>query len=224
MTSLAGEIMDSAAALMNDVAKQIYGYPEQLPYLKLALKDFRELAQQHDFAVTNITSAEIVVPAGTVNIGFFTSPALPSDLVEIQDLWQSSTSGGAYTLLSKTELLDEGNNVATAGFVQWAWQGNKIVVNPSTTPVYLKLGYISTLFQNVTDQNSDLGVINADSFLHYRTAGLLARYCEENKERADDLDNSAGLAFDKVLSIEVKSGQLSPVRHRPFRGGRRVSI
>lgn len=218
--STAGEIMDSAAALMNDAAKTEYSYVKQLPYLKIALKDFRELAVQNDFAVTNILSAQLTVPAGTTAIGFSTIPALPADLVEVQDFWQSNTSGGPYSLLGKSLTLDEGSNVATAGFTQWAWENNLLKFNPSTGAVYVKISYVSTLFTSVVDENSNLGVINSDSFLHYRIAGLLSQFVEENKERADECNLNAGLAFDRILSIEAKSGQSSPVRRRPFRGGR----
>lgn len=223
MPSTAGEIMLSAAALMNDVQQQIHSYTNQFPYLKIALKDFKELAQLNDFAVSNITSTVLAVPADASVINFDSIPALPTSLVEIQQLWQSSQEAGPFTPVHKVQFLNQSlSNVQISSFFEWSWQDNGIKVWPALAPVYLKIDYISTLFSTIVDQNSNLQVINADSFLHYRLAGLLAEFVEENPERASSLNGNAGLAFDRILGIESKSSQQMPARRRPFRGGRRI--
>ena len=81
----------------------------------------------------------------------------------------------------------------------------------------MKIDYIRNLFTDVEDEESVLGVINCDSFLHYRIAGLCAEFIGENKTRADDLNTQAMGALERVTGIEAKGKQQIGTRHRPFR-------
>jgi len=216
----AGEIMDSAAALLNDTAKDVYTYTVQLPYLKMALKELRELFELSNAPVTNETSAVIPVDAGITAVGFDTAlPArLPSNLVEIQQLWERQRNSDPFIPMTKKEYLPhylEGQE--TNRFLIWAWISNEIRLLSADGDNDLKIDYIKTLFTAVTDQNSIIGVINAESFLHFRTAALIAQFIMENKARADELNGNALLAIDRVTGIESKAKQAITTRHRPFR-------
>lgn len=214
----AGEIMDSVAALLNDVNKQLYTYTNILPYLKIALKDFREEAQLNSLPVSNRVSTVITVPANTTTISHLTIPALPDDLVEVQSLWEGNVSTGPFGLLTPVASLPRTlDGISGAGYGIWTWANNGIQIPPPNRTIYLKLDYISTLFQNVTDQNSSLGVINADSYLHYRTAGHCALYIGENESRAQALYAQAEDAKNKILGISAKTKQAIVTRRRPFR-------
>lgn len=206
--------MDTVAALMNDTDMQQYTYLKQFPYLKIALRDFEELAQLNNIPVTNKVSVTLTVPAGTTALSDLTTPALPTDLVEIQQLWESSNNS-SFIPMHRVDFLNP-NLVNTNQFGSWAWSGNEIKL-PSAGLNYLKMNYISTLFSAIIDHNSSVQTINADSFLQYRTAGLCAQYIGENKERADDLNGNAQLAIDRILGIENKARQGVAIRHRPFR-------
>jgi hypothetical protein len=216
----AGEIMNSAAALLNDTAKDVYTFTVQLPYLQIALKELRELFELSNAPVTNETSAVIPVDSGTTVIGFNTTPALPSNLVEIQQLWERQRNSDPFIPMTKKEYLPhylEGQE--TNRFLIWAWIANEIRLLPADGDNDLKIDYIRTLFTAVTDQNSIIGVINAESFLHFRTAALIAQFIMENKARADELNGNALLAIDRVTGIESKAKQAITTRHRPFRAG-----
>lgn len=211
----AGDILDTSAALQNDTDKQVYTYLKQFPYLKIALRDFEELAQLNNIPVTNKISTVLTVPGSTVALSDVTSPALPTDLVEIQQLWES-TNNSSFVPMSRVDFLNP-NTVNSASYGAWSWQGNEIKLPSVAGIVYLKIDYISTLFSSIADENSPVQTINADSFLQYRTAGLCAQYIGENKERADDLNGNAALALDRILGIENKARQGVAIRHRPFR-------
>lgn len=215
----AGEIMDSVAALLNDTQKQVYTYANQLPYLKMAMKELRELLELSNIPVTNETSAVLTVPAGTTVVGFVTTPALPSDLVEIQRLWGRQSSSDSFYPLTKIEFLPHYLEDIDVNYLSvWAWLDNKIHLLASIQENQLKLDYIAQLFNLSTlDQNTAIGVINSDSFLQYKTAGLCAEYVGENSTRAQGLYANAIEALDRIIGIGNKSKQAIFTRHRPFR-------
>src|SRR5665213_3868171 len=89
---------------MNDYKQSVYTNIAVLPFLNLSLDELQELFEQNNIPVTNATSAAITIPAGTDRIGFDTTPSLPSDLIEIQQLWESTTGLNQWTPMDKREL------------------------------------------------------------------------------------------------------------------------
>lgn len=217
----AGDIMDASAALLNDVNKEVYTYTAQLPYLKIALKEFREVLQQSNIPVTNAVSSVLTVPANTSSIAFSaTTPLLPSDLAEIQQLWESQQLAGPFVPMTRKEFLPhylDGQQINQ--FLIWTWESNAIKVQSANAIVYLKIDYIKQLFNTITDQTTNLGVINSESWLNYKNAHLCARYIGEDQARANDMLLQVQLAEARLLGIENKAKQGISTRRRPFRGG-----
>lgn len=213
----AGDIMDKAAALLNDTEKQRYTYVAQFPYLEIALTDFRMIAQLNNVSVTNQRSSTITVPAGTTVISSDTSPTLPTDLVDIISLYENNVTTGQFIEVRRRNFLTP-TDTQVAQFGRYAWNNNEIQLPSATGIIYLQIDYISTLFSLVVDENSEVKVINADSFLWYRLAALCSRYIGEDTERAGVLDGEAQLKIDQILGIENKSKQGMATRRRPFRG------
>lgn len=215
---LASEIMDSSAVLLNDVAKQVYTYVVQLPFLKISLKELREYLELNNVQCTNETSSVIAVDAGVTAIGFTTTPALPSDLVEIQELWERERNTDPFVPMVRKEFLPhylEGEE--TSMLLLFEWSDNTIKFLPSNRNNDVKIDYIQQLFGNVTQSTSPIGVINSDSYLHFRTAALCAEFIGENKSRADELNVEAEKSLDRMTGIESKAKQSISTRHRPFR-------
>jgi hypothetical protein len=210
--------MDAAAALLNDTEKQVFTYVAQLPYLKIALKELREWMELSNAPVTNKTSAVITVPIGTTVVGFATSPALPSDLVEIQEVWERKSSDSSFIPMVRREFLShvlDGETVTQ--FQIWAWKNNTIELPEASVAIELKLDYIQNLFTNIIDQNSKISVVNCESFLSFRTASLCAEFIGENESRAQKLDAHAQAALERREGIDSKGKQQIATRHRPFR-------
>lgn len=215
----AGNVMDKAAVLMNDAAKQEFTYTVQLPFLQMALQDLRKQLQLNNSPVTNHVSTVITIPAGTVSIGFGgVAPKLPDDLIEIQQLWESNTGTNQWIPITKVEFLPHYLEGATTNqFLCWAWLDNNIKLPEASADIDIKLDYIKDLFTVITDENSVLRVINCDSYLQYHTAALLAEFVAEDKERAESLDGEAVNALDIMLGIDNKGRQQIATRRRPFR-------
>lgn len=224
-TSLtAAKVMDSAASLMNDTAKTVYTYTAQIPYLNMALVELQEHFQLNNIPVTNETATEITVNVGTTSINPFDgvgagpAPNYPLDLVEIQGVYERlAGTTDPYIPLVKKEFLPHAiADLPTDSLQYWAWISQRITFIGATSNREVKLDYIKTLFPKVTNHAAELGVINAESFLFYRTAALCTQFIGENENRANELNNFAVLAMDRVTGISSKSRQSIVTRRKPF--------
>jgi hypothetical protein len=81
----------------------------------------------------------------------------------------------------------------------------------------IKIDYIKELFTPLVDETSLINVINASTFLEYRTAALCAEFIERNQASANSLNVYAVIAMDRATGIGVKGKQTILTRRRPFR-------
>lgn len=218
---LAGTVMDAAASLMNDTAKSIYTYIAQVPYLNIAMKELQEVFELNNIPVTSKTSTVIAVNQGQTTIIFNNGPGLPSlpnDLVEPAQLWESIRSQNQWIPMTKRDYLPHYlEGVTIPQFTYYTWNGQQIEFLPASGDNDVKMDYIQQLFTDLVDQNSVINVINAETFLVYRTAGLLAEFIERNTTSSASFNNYAVLAIDRATGIGVKGKQNIMTRRRPFR-------
>jgi len=222
-------VMDSAAALVNDSGivnnggvPTVYTYPAQVPYLRIAMNELQSKYQLNGISSTQVTSAVIDYPAGatTISFGALSSPALPADLIEPQELWECNSGILPFIPMTKREYLPrEMEGIETNRITWWTWSQQQIVTLPSDIDNSIKIDYIGLLFQPVVDQNSVINVINAENWLAFRTAGLMAEFIERNITSANSLNAQAILQADMALGIGVKGKQSIQSRRRPFRSG-----
>lgn len=226
-TSLtAAQVMNKAASLMNDTAKTTYTFAAQLPYLNMAFDELQEAFELNNIPVTNQTATPtpITIPVGTTvigpvdGVGATAPPNYPTDLVEIQGLYERlAGSNDPFVPIHQREFLPHAlDNIPTEALQYWIFQDQQIKFIGATTPREVKIDYIKAIFQNDLNQSSIIGVINARSFLYYRTAALCTQFIASNKTRADELNNFAQLAIDRVVGIGVKGKQSIMTRRRPF--------
>jgi len=218
---IAGTVMNAAAALLNDVARSVYSYTVQIPYLNMTLLELQEYFELNNVPVTDQTSAVINVPAGTVQIGFNSVPPvpeLPDDFIEPQRLWERLENIDPFVPMVRWDGLPlYMSGVQTSQFMGYVWEAQLIKLLSANADIDIKMEYIRNLFTPVTSSASLINVINAESFLNFRTAALLAEFVEQNKTRADDLNINASLSMDRVTSIGTKGRQAMVTRRRPFR-------
>src|SRR5215813_4707625 len=104
----AGNVMDIVAALLNDPQRTYFSYSSQIPYLQLAAQELEEWYEQNNIPVSSETSTVIPVDAGTTQIGFsdYTpAPNLPTDLIEIRQLWYSPRDQEQWLPMTKRDYL-----------------------------------------------------------------------------------------------------------------------
>lgn len=215
----AGDVMSAVRALLNDNAGQYYSNTVQIPYINMAMLELREYLELSNSPVTNYSDTVLTIPAGTTVINYVTTPALPQDLVDIRQMWYRPTGDGPFVPLTRKDFLPhwlDGQDLYS--FLFWAWYDNAVHIPSSSQINDLKLDYIKQIAE-VVDENSQLSLINGQSFLNYRTAALLCRYVKNDVEKAQDMDVNAQTSLDRTIGIESKGRQAIITRRRPFRQG-----
>ena len=213
---------------MNDAQQTVYTNAAVLPYLNLSLQILQETFELNNIPVTNETSAPITLPASTNRIGFDTVPALPSDLIEIKQLWESDSGQNAWIPVGKREFVPNSlaNGVETSFFSIWAWMGESIRLLPSNSIRDLKIDYIASIFKTpilIANVGVSIEMRNIQTFLEFETAALCALFIAENETRAMALGGEASQALGRSLGIPIKGMQSIVTRRRPFRSSYRRS-
>lgn len=215
--------MDRAASLMNDSAKSIYPYTIQLPYLNMALEELQTEYELNEVPVSEVLfSNPILIPANTRFVGYGTNPSLPMDLVEVQVLWERPSGIDPFIPVTPLNFLPEYEEGAQIPQLIWyVWENNGLNFLPANQNNDIKIQYQRSLFKVFTDVTGadKVAVINAASFLWYRTASLLAQFSAENPSRAAVLASQATDAMDTAIGIATKGRQGIMTRRRPFRAG-----
>lgn len=216
------EIISTVANLMNDYSQSLYTNAACLPFFNLSLDELQEVFEQNGIPVTNETSAAIAVKSGVSKIGFDTIPALPSDLIEIQELWESQSGLDQWTRVDKKEFLphylQDGTSISQ--FLIWSLQKGRIELIPANQDNDLKIDYTANMFNTpilIKDINVNLPFTNIKTYLEYKTAALCAMFIAENETRAMALDGLAGTALNRATGIPIKGMQSVVTRRRPFR-------
>jgi len=217
---VASTVLDKAASLMNDTAEVTYGYSVTLPYLQIAMQELQEEFQLNSIPSSENTSAIVAMLAGQTEIIFDggSNPSLPDDLIEPKQLWERNTGIDPFIPMTKRDFLPHYlEGAPTTTFTYWVWQDQKIKFLVSTADNDVKIDYVKTLFPDLVDENSLIGIINARTFLEFRTAGLCAEFIERNITSADALNGQGVLALQRAMGIGVKGKQAIQTRRRPFR-------
>lgn len=215
-------IISTVATLMNDTAQSLYDNAAVLPYLNLSLNILQEIYELNGIPITNKTPATINVPAGVSKIGFDTTPAIPSDLIEIQQLWESDEGQDTWIPMVKKEFLPHYLQVDAliSQFLVWSWMEEEIRVIPANVDIDLKMDYIGSIFKTpILIGNVDVNIraTNIQTYLEFETASLCAMFIAENETRAMALAGMAGTALDRALGIPIKGMQSILTRRLPFR-------
>jgi hypothetical protein len=222
-TLRAGEVMDRAAALMNDAAKTDYTYVAVLPYLNMAIDELMENLEESNASPTNKTSDPIVCAIGVNKLTPQedpTTPHYPYDLMEIQEVGErNSGTTDPFLPLTRKEFLDE--FPASDSLLFWMWEDQMIKFNPNgaTSARDVQLKYIRQPFMLAENEASLIGGIGSRSYLSYKTAAICAMFIGENPQRAEVLDAQAEKALERMLGKDSKGRQQIFTRRRPFRSG-----
>lgn len=216
-------IITTVAALMNDAAQTRYTNTTVLPYLNIALNILQEVFELNSIPITNEhTPGVITIPAAIYNIGLNTTPALPADLIEIQELWESPTGQSQWSTMIKKDFIPHylENGILVSQFSVWSWEGGLIRLIPANVDIDIKLDYTSSIFATpilLGNINVNLQFTNIETYLQFQTAALCAMFIAENESRFISLSNFAGDALGRSLGIPIKGMQSITTRRLPFR-------
>lgn len=213
----AGDVMNSAAVLMGDAAKTQYTYYVQLPYLNMAIAELNELCQLNNVQITNaVAPTTLIVAVGVTVLDFTTTPTLPTDLVEIQQINERlNGSSEDYIPMTRKEFLPPLVEQIDS-LVWWTWRNQQLFFLGATTPRQLQMNYIAARIPAVTQNTDIIALFNAQSYLTYRTAAFLAAFIPKDGVSAEALNTASNSALDRFLGIDTKAKQAISTRRRPF--------
>lgn len=220
----AGQIAENVRALLNDTAGAVYTFPIIRPYLNMALDDLQQTLELNNVPVTNTTtSPAIAVDAGVTSISFSTTPALPQNLIDIRQLWESPRDQNLWIPMKRVDFLPHylEDQMAINQLLYFSFNEEAVQFIAANADNDIKIDYIRSLFTILTDNDEGVlvGPINCDCYLYFYTASLCARYIGENEARSMALKEEAQNSIDTILGISSKGRQAITTRRRPFRAG-----
>lgn len=212
----AGEVFDKARFFLNDTVAAVFTDTVLLPALQIAIEDLRLECEDNNIPFTNVTSAAILVPAGVQSIGGDGGPALPTDLVEIVEMYERIAGTTNDFIQMRRRNFIPKTEFQTTYLEIYTWQKQVVNFIGSTSDIEVKIDYVGNSLNQVVNANSEILIYNSISFLWFRTAALAANYIGENKTRSDELNIESVRCIETMENIGIKNQQSMPIRRRPF--------
>lgn len=218
----AGDIMDSAAALLNDPNKITYTYAKQLPYLKMAATKMQNRLTLLGHQVINEVSGTGTVTAGSAQIDLVDGDPSGDILVEPIAVFERAPGENDDAWEPMNPALWEPLKEEGTTLEDWVWRKGYVRFTPATEDREVKIFYRRKL-SPITDENSTIEFGIFQDYLENMTAGLIAEFVMKDRSRAQALYQLAEDAMDIAVMSATKMMQKFPakVRSHFFRHERR---
>jgi hypothetical protein len=210
---LASEIMDEAAALMNDAGKLTWGYTQLLPYLKRAYGTL----ELHLFlnGVRDLKEVSAIIPvnalAPTIDI--------PNDFVQaisVEERAQGSPDAFQLTTESDWEV-----DFKSDAICYWNWREDSLKINSPNIPREVRLRYRKGL-QPIIGEGSNITILLSKGYLSAKCAANASAFGASNVERASILNTEASECLNLVINSEIRNQQGVRFKRRPYGHARRA--
>lgn len=210
MSYTAGDVMDLAAAALNDADKELYSYARQLPFLKAASDDL-----DLEFAAygleTHKSKCDIDVDAGDVELTLPCNFFMP---IKLQERLKTSTNEDDF--VDMTERVFEPSTTPGVSLDYWAFRKGLIKFVGANTNRTVRLFYYQML-----RTNNDPGIVQsiglAKNFLAFKTASYCAGSIGASVSEYERLGIIAAQTLDTLITNYVKNSQGTRSRRKPFR-------
>lgn len=216
MPITAGDVMDSAAALVNDINKITYTYVKQIPYLKLAYQEVQDRLVQLGSPSVNTVSDFITVVANTESLDLLGGIGARDILLEPVLVWQRAV-GANNDSWEPLERMEWVGNLEEPGSTLggWSWREGLIKFIKSTTNREIKIAYRARLVP-IVNEGTIILFPAFNTFLSQKTAAYLAEFIMKDKSRASVLYTLSEKAFETAVMTSVKSMQYFPAKRRSY--------
>ena len=206
---LASEVMDRAAALMNDPLKTTYTHEVQLPYLLVALDEMEEELSVRGQQITKEVSQAMIVLQGTKEI------APPVDLITPTFLSERRIGEGDDRWVPMNERSWEPKMAPSNRMIYWTFRENMFQFPGASNDVEILVRYTKKL-ASVNGPASEIPFLGSKSFLSYRTASLLAQFISKNMIVAEELGAMALSRSGTFITANVRSQQNNRIRRQRY--------
>lgn len=211
---LASEIMDEAAALMNDAQKYTWGYTQLLPYLKRAygtmelhlfLNGVRDLKE-----VSAIIQVSALSPTVTL---------LPADFVQAIAM-EERASGSSDPFFPVAES-DWEQDFKADSIMFWNWRESGLKINPPNINREIRLRYRKGLTP-ILGENTNITNLLSKPYLSAKCAANASAFGAANAERAAILNSEANTELQMLIAAEIRNQQGVSYRRRGYGSSRRA--
>jgi hypothetical protein len=211
---LASEIMDEAAALMNDAGKFTWGYPQLLPYLKRAYGTL----ELHLFlnGVRDLKEVSTIIPIVALSP---TIAALPADFVQAISIEERAL--GSPDAFFPTVESDWEQDFKADSIMYWNWREGGLKINPPNLDREIRLRYRKGLTP-ILGENTNITILLSKPYLSAKTAANASAFGAANAERAAILNSEANSELQMLISAEIRNQQGVSFRRRSYGSSRRA--
>lgn len=211
---LASDVMDAAAALLNDTSKSLFTYTAQLPHLRHANQHLENLMIVNGVSIQRQVSVVMTVNSSTSNIDLSLNVGYPSDMLVPIRAWEKGAEN-TFTLMDEREWEPETDPRISFGV--WIFRNNKIYLPPTTATRSIKIDYWRQLGA-IVSQGDNEEIAGSQTYLAAKTAELCARYIGQNNDIANDLITfEVAPAQDLLERMYIKNNQGNRARRRRFK-------
>lgn len=216
MAITASDVMTDSAALLNDASKVVFTDAIMLPYLRQAHEDLQNALAEHGVSFVDEISSTLTVAAGVKVLNESSTPALPSDVLEIIEISERAVGetdddwvpmGRAGDFEQDREELDT--------LDEYAWREGEVKLVGATTSRELRIKY-RKLLPTLSASGTTVPIRAAKSYLGKRTASYVAGCVGEDYDRAKFLEGQADKALESLINTAVKGEQDQPVRPQGY--------
>ena len=209
MATTAGDVIDLAASLLNDVDQALFTDTKLLPFVKKAYSELGVELHNNGAPLLNEVSGVIDVPANSTDLG----TDQPDDIVIPVRLRERASSDNVFQ--DMIEQYWEPDDEPGPNLIYWSWREEEIKFLGATQDRQVII-YYRKAPTAVDGRSSSIGYANAINFLSPRTAALAARFIGNNPKRGDELDIDAGINLEKLISRTVKGTQSNTARRKSY--------
>ena len=210
---LASEVMDEAAALMNDAGKLTWGYIQLLPYLQRAYRTLELNLFLNGVRSLKEVSLVTHVPQFTTEI------VLPPDFVQPIAIGERAAgSSDGYNMVTESEW---DQDLKVDSIYYWVWREEGLKVNAPNLDREILIRYRKGLTQ-ILGENSNISILLSKPYLSAKTAANASAFGASNMERAGVLNTEANDCLTMLINSEIRNQQGLRFRRRPYGHNRRA--
>lgn len=203
-------LMQKSAEILNDANRNMWTDTVLFPMLVLSFQELDLEYVNHSLPAILDISPAIPIPAGVKILAPLTDFAAPLT-VEERAPGEDDTRWVALTQVTYEPDTSRPGTTLNS----WAYREQEIKFAGATVNREVRLHYYKN-FDEPTSPDSNVGVLNSQLFLQFKTAANAARFIGQRPTLADRLDVSAAEFLGKAMNREVKSIQNMPKRRRGY--------
>lgn len=211
--AIVDDVLTAARTHLNDDSAINWPDPRILPKFQEGFRDLQLALELNGIQVLNDVSADITIPANTTDMT--TLSGYPTDI--ITPTWMKEKQVGETDdfLISMTPVDYIPNVEQDITLNWWSWQRNKILLLGALNDVVVQLRYRRKLALP-TLNSQDIGVIQGETFLGYRTAAIALGSIKDYQGRDEMNAQAQSRLNDLIAFYTTYEKQILTAKRQPY--------